>query len=163
MEGIHVIYLNRARGEFLYFRTDTSRRIVDPSISTGGRRPNRFFLWSYCWRVRGIYQFATNGTAGQANKVRRYTFLIAIAIVIILMLIPDALGHLVGLGMEVASFTIFPRIQDVSFAEWQGSNSGVEPSNGWKAIGWGFLGLLLFVLLAVVIGMAMALMGIPIP
>jgi len=102
------------------------------------------------------------GQLEKASKVRSYTFLVAIILTIILMLIPDVLGRLVGLGMEIASFTIFPRIQDDSFAEWQRINSSVEPSNGWTAIGWGFLGLIIFVGIAALVGIAMALMGIPI-
>jgi len=116
--------------------------------------------------IAGAFVASINlGRMGQpekASKVRSYTFLVAIIVVIVIMLIPDVLGHIVGLGLEVASLMVFPRIQDASFAEWQRVNSGIEPANGWKAIGWGFLGLIIFVAIAALVGIAMALMGIPI-
>ena len=102
------------------------------------------------------------GQPDKASKVRSYTFLIAVIFGIVVMLIPDALGHLLGLGLEIASFTIFPRIQDASFTEWQSVNNNVEPSNGWKAIGWGFFGLVIFLGIVFILAILMGLAGIPI-
>ncbi|HSS99675.1 MAG TPA: hypothetical protein VLK33_21725 [Terriglobales bacterium] len=103
------------------------------------------------------------GQPDKASRVRSYTLLVAIVVGIILILLPSGLGHILGIGMEVASLTIFPRIQDKSFADWQRVNSGAEPSSGWSAIGWGFLGLILYAGIIFLIVMAMVLMKIPIP
>ena len=103
------------------------------------------------------------GQPDKASRVRSYTLVIAIVAAIVLSLLPSGLAHIVGLGMEAASLAIFPRIQDASFAEWQRINNGVEPSSGWPAIGWGFLGLILFVGIIFLVAMAMVMMNIPIP
>jgi hypothetical protein len=62
------------------------------------------------------------------------------------------LGRIVGFAAEIAFYSVYPRLQDAEFALWQQANPGIEPSNGWGAMGWGLLGLLLFVVVTILVG-----------
>lgn len=62
-------------------------------------------------------------------------------------MLPDGLSRLLGFGAEIAFYNIYKRVQSAEFAEWQMANRGIEPSNGWGALLWGFAGLVLFLLM----------------
>ena len=79
-----------------------------------------------------------------------------LALVILIYVIPYYLlflGKFIGLGIEVAGFKIFPSIQSKDFETWQVNHPGATTANGWKAIGWGILGLLSFLALIVLVVM----------
>ena len=91
------------------------------------------------------------GHADKAKRIMSRTLLAAIPIGIILMRVPDPFGKFVGLGIEIATALIFPPLQQAEFAAWQAANPDVRPSNGWRAIGLGLLGLLGFFILLFVL------------
>lgn len=99
----------------------------------------------------------------KAGKVVRYTLLASIVIAVILLLTPDPFSRLIGLGLEFAAAAFFPKIQDEEYKEWQTANYSVEPSSGWRSIGWAFLGSLLFFLVIIIVGVIFSLLRIPIP
>jgi len=68
-----------------------------------------------------------------------------------ILLLPDALGRLFGIAAEITFYSVYPRLQKQEFDLWQSANPGLLPLNGWRAIGWGFLGLFLFFAIAMVI------------
>jgi hypothetical protein len=84
------------------------------------------------------------GHSHKAKKILWITVLAAILIAIILLLIPDKLGRLVGLGLEVVWYFVFPKKQNQEFQQWQATHPDVLPSSGWKALGWGFVGIAMF-------------------
>jgi hypothetical protein len=93
----------------------------------------------------------------QANRVFVLTLLAAIVLSTVLLLTPDALGRLIGFAAEIAFWLIFPRIQHQQFEDWQSAHPDAQPSNGWLAIGWGFAGLLLFLLITMLVGFILAM------
>ena len=89
------------------------------------------------------------GFPEKAKKVRLLTLGGSVALMTIFFFIPDAWMRVLGFGLEAAFFAIFPLIQDKEFEAWEAANQDRSPANGWTAIGYGFLGLLLYILLAV--------------
>ncbi len=95
---------------------------------------------------------------GHADKAKRTlvsTFLLAIPASVILIRTPDPFGKFAGLAIEFACLLIFPPLQEAAFADWQTAHQGVSPSNGWRSIGWGILGVLLFFALIVAVAVAL--------
>jgi hypothetical protein len=96
----------------------------------------------------------------KARKVTTIAVLAATLVALVLMLIPESLTRVVGLGAEAAFYVIFPKIQESEFAAWQMANATILPSSGWKAIGWGVMGLILFVLIAIAVVFGLSMLGV---
>jgi hypothetical protein len=69
----------------------------------------------------------------------------------VVFLVPDVVGRLIGLGAEIAFLLIFPPLMEGEFNGWQAENKDVSPANGWKAIGWGAVGVALLLAIATVV------------
>ena len=95
------------------------------------------------------------GHSQKAKKVLWITMLGAAVAATILILIPPAAGRLVGLGLEGVWYFLFPKIQDREFRQWEAAHPDVAPSSGWRALGWGFVGIAIF--FAIAIGMVIIL------
>jgi len=96
------------------------------------------------------------GHQEKAKKVLWVSALAFIPIAAILFFIPEFLARFAALGIEAGCCAIFPVIQGKEFAAWEAAHAAAKPSSGWKAIGWGFAGLLLFLVLAVSVFTALA-------
>ena len=94
----------------------------------------------------------------KASRVLRLTLIAAILVSILLVLTPDFLSRLIGIGTDIAFWLVFPRIQHQEFEDWQNAHPDVLPSNGWRAMGWGLLGLFLFLLTAILVGMILSVL-----
>jgi hypothetical protein len=81
----------------------------------------------------------------------------AAILAVALILTPEILGRAIGLGSELAFYLIFPGLQEKEFSEWQAAHPGLEPSNGWQALGWGLVGILLFFVVLFAAGFSIAL------
>jgi hypothetical protein len=119
-----------------------------------------FWFGIFAGALVSVISLRRMGNPEKAKKVIWITLLTATVAATVLIVIPDALGRLVGLGMEVVWYIVFPKIQDQEFGQWQATHNDVAPSNGWKALGWGFLGLALFFVIIVVMEMLLSAMGI---
>lgn len=86
-----------------------------------------------------------------ANKVRFLALGFAILEVAILVFVPDAIARLIGIGFEIAFLMIFPVLMEKEFGRWQADHPATLPSSGWRAVGWGFLGILMFFVVALVV------------
>jgi len=84
----------------------------------------------------------------------------AAVVATILILIPDAPGRLVGIGLEGGWFFVFPKIQDQEFTQWEAMHPDIKPSSGWKALGWGIAGLAVFVVIAIAVSILLDATGI---
>ncbi len=91
------------------------------------------------------------GFPEKAKKVRLLTLCGSVALMAIFFFIPDAWTRVLGFGTEAAFFAIFPHIQDQEFEAWEAANKDRSPASGWTAIGYGFLGLLLYFVVAVLV------------
>ena len=67
---------------------------------------------------------------------------------VILFFTPDRFARLLGLSCDIAFVLGFRRFQEVEFARWRDATAGAEPDSGWKAVGWGLIGMVLFFLIA---------------
>jgi hypothetical protein len=101
------------------------------------------------------------GARRKANLTLLSTLATLILVLVILIyVIPynllRILDKFIVLGIEVAGFKIFPSIQSKDFETWQVNHPGANTANGWKAMGWGILGLLSYfalIVLVVMLGM----------
>lgn len=119
-----------------------------------------FFFGIVAGALVSIISLRRMGHSEKAKKVLWITVLSAAFIAIIVLLMPDATGRLFGLGLEVAWYFVFPKIQDREFQRWQASHLDIEPTSGWKALGWGFLGSVLFLATIIVVAVILEATGI---
>lgn len=119
-----------------------------------------FFFGIVAGALVSIISLRRMGHSEKAKKVLWITVLSAAFIAIIVLLMPDATGRLFGLGLEVAWYFVFPKIQDREFQQWQASHLDIEPTSGWKALGWGFLGSVLFLATIIVVAVILEATGI---
>jgi hypothetical protein len=119
-----------------------------------------FFFSIVAGALVSVISLRRMGHSQKAKKVLWITVLATIVIAIILILTPLRLGRLVGLGLEGVWYFVFPKIQDQEFRQWQAMHPDVLPSSGWKALGWAFLGIVMFFVIAIVTGFALDVTGI---
>lgn len=100
------------------------------------------------------------GHPEQASKAFSVALFGSLGLAIALFFIPDPFARLVGLGAEYAFYHIFKDLQQSVFAEWQAANASIQTTNGWLAIGWGFLGLLLFLVVFFVVFVVLGFFGL---
>jgi len=96
----------------------------------------------------------------KARKGITRALIAMIALAFVLFFAPDAWRRIIGLGAEAAFYVAFKGFQEREFAEWQSANVTLQPSNGWRAVGWGFVGLFLECALFFIIVTALTLLGI---
>ncbi len=119
-----------------------------------------FFFSIVAGALVSVISLRRMGHSQKAKKILWITMLGAIAIAPILFLIPPARGRLFGLALEGVWYFVFPKIQDQEFNQWQAAHADLAPSSGWKALGWGFVGIAVFFVIAVLVGMLLDLTGI---
>jgi hypothetical protein len=122
-----------------------------------------FWFSIFAGALVSVISLRRMGHPQKAKKVIWITLLTATLAATVLIMIPDALGRLVGLGMEVVWYIVFPKIQDQEFRQWEATHNDVIPSNGWKALGWGFLGLAMFLVVGVAMAVLLSAVGIAPP
>lgn len=96
----------------------------------------------------------------KASKVFSVAVFGSLALAVVLFFVPDPFARFVGLGAEYVFYHIFKDLQEGEFAEWQAANASVQPTNGWLAVGWGFLGLLLSLVVFFVVFVILGLFGL---
>jgi hypothetical protein len=119
-----------------------------------------FFFSIVAGALVSVISLRRMGYSHKAKKLLWITVLATIVIAIILILIPVRLGRLVGLGLEVVWYFTFPKIQDQEFGQWQATHPDLLPSSGWKALGWAFLGIVMFFAIFMVTGLTLDLTGV---
>ena len=92
----------------------------------------------------------------RARQVLRWTIAIAAVLAYILIILPDGLGRLFGLIAEITFYSVYPRLQEDEFATWQTANPSSQPANGWGALLWGFVGVLLFFTVILLVAIPLA-------
>lgn len=89
----------------------------------------------------------------RAKKVMFLAVGISIIEAAILMFIPDAMARLIGFAGEIAFLLVFPVFMQGEFLQWQAAHPDLRPSSGWSAIGWGLLGSVLFLVIALLLAL----------
>jgi hypothetical protein len=119
-----------------------------------------FFFSIVAGALVSVISLRRMGHSQKAKKTLWITLLGAIFIAPIFFLIPPARGRFLGLALEGVWYFVFPKIQDQEFSQWQAAHADLAPSSGWKALGWGFVGIAVFFAIAVVVGMLLDVTGI---
>jgi hypothetical protein len=110
-----------------------------------------FFFGPIAGALVSVVSLRRSGHPLRSGKILRWTILVASVMAVALIVLPDALGRLFGFAAEITFYSVYPRLQDEEFAQWQNANPGLLPANGWGAIGWGILGVVLFLAVILVI------------
>jgi hypothetical protein len=95
------------------------------------------------------------GHQQKARKVMILAFVVGTVEAAILSFVPDGVGRLIGLAGHICFLLFFPPLMEAEFNGWQEAHEAVEPSNGWKALGWAVAGA--FALFAIAFIMEMGL------
>ena len=116
-----------------------------------------FFFGPIAGALVSVVSLRRTGHPLRARQVLRWTIAVAAVLSLVLILLPDGLGRLFGFVAEITFYTVYPKLQNDEFAIWQTANPGVLPSNGWKALSWGFLGAVLFFVVAILIAVPLGI------
>ena len=116
-----------------------------------------FFFGPVAGALISIVNLRRMGFPLRSKRILGWTVAATTLLATVIILLPDAFGRIVGLGAEISFYVIYPRLQEAEFAQWQSTHPDVQTSNGWGAIGWAILGLLGFLLIAVMVGMVLGL------
>jgi hypothetical protein len=115
-----------------------------------------FFFGPFAGALVSVISLRRMGHPEQASKACTVALFGSLGLAIVLFFVPDPFARLVGLGAEFLFYHVFKDLQEDEFTEWQAANASIQPTNGWLAIGWGFLGLVLslivFFLVFIVLG-----------
>jgi len=110
-----------------------------------------FFLGPFAGALIVTMSLRRMGQPQAARKAMLFALGLATIMGVILFFVPDAVGRVVGLGVEAASLLFFPGLMEKEFIAWQAAHPASTPANGWLAIGWGLIGApMLFVVLFLV-------------
>ena len=60
-------------------------------------------------------------------------------------------GALPGFAAEIAFLLFFPVLMEREFRKWQVAHPDAKPSGGWSAIGWGLVGIVLFLAIVILV------------
>ena len=94
----------------------------------------------------------------KAKRTLRWTLLATAVLAAVLLATPDVYGRVIGLGVEISFYLLYPRLQEVEYAAWQSAHTDIEASNGWGAVGWGIVGLVLFFVIFIVVAIPMSIL-----
>ena len=116
-----------------------------------------FFLGPIAGAIVSVISLRRMGHPLRAKRTFLWTLLAAAILSVVITITPDILGRVISLGSELAFYLIFPGLQDREFTEWQTAHPELQPSNGWRALGWGLLGTLMFLVVFFAVAIPIAL------
>lgn len=119
-----------------------------------------FFFGPFAGALVSVISLRRMGHPEQASKAFSIASFGAIALAIVLFFIPDPFARIAALGAEYVFYHIFKDLQNAPFAEWQVANASIQPTNGWLAIGWGFLGLVLSLIVFFIVFVVLGFFGL---
>ena len=98
--------------------------------------------------------FRSMGQPRKAHQTVFYTLLFCFAFLIpfILGIPADApIKKIIVLAVEGAGYSVFPSLVREDYVKWKAFNPGVKPRNDYASVGWGVLGLLMYLAIAALI------------
>ena len=119
-----------------------------------------FFFGPFAGALVSVISLRRMRHPEQAGKALSVALFGALGLAIVLFFVPDPFAKLLNLAAEYAFYRIFKDLQEDAFAEWQAANASTQPTNGWLAVGWGFLGLALFVVVFLVVVVVLGVFGL---
>jgi hypothetical protein len=106
-----------------------------------------FLLGPIAGALVGAASFRRMGQREKAQKTVFYTLVLCIAFLIVFTLgiPPDApIKKFIQLSVGGAGYSVFPSIVREDYVKWRTANPDAKPRNDWAAIGWGLLGLFIY-------------------
>ena len=119
-----------------------------------------FFFGPFAGALVSVISLRRMERPEQASKAFTVALLGSHGLAIVLFFVPDPFSRFVGLGAEFVFYHIFKDLQKGEFAEWQAANASIQPTNGWLAIGWGFVGLVLSLIVFLAVFFVLGLFGL---
>jgi hypothetical protein len=116
-----------------------------------------FFFGPVAGALVSVTNLRRIGYPLKAKRVLIWTLVGAIPFVLLLILIPDPFSRIIGIGAEFGFYKVYAGLQEKEFTEWQGAHPEIEPLSGWRAIGWGFAGLLALIVIFLLVSFPLAL------
>jgi hypothetical protein len=116
-----------------------------------------FFFGPVAGAIVTVINLRRFGYPLKANRVFLWTLLATVLLAMALLLIPDALGRVIGFALEVASYKVYAALQQNEFDVWQAAHPDTQPRNGWNAVGLGFVGLALFVVMMIAVAVPLSM------
>ncbi|MGL1935588.1 MAG: hypothetical protein OCD01_11225 [Fibrobacterales bacterium] len=99
------------------------------------------------------------GHRDKGYKIFSATMIISFLIIAFLIYLPDDVPEFYGRIFQALVSVLFPMLQTSEFKLWLNEDTlGNSPRNGWSALGWGFLGMIAFIIMAYSVGYAYGLM-----
>ncbi len=88
----------------------------------------------------------------KANLVLKFTFIGTVILILLLFMMSEFMTNFMGtfIGHFLTIF-LFIKLQKKEFKDWQINNEHIKPSNGWRTVGWGFLGFFLYLVIAFIL------------
>jgi hypothetical protein len=115
-----------------------------------------FLLGPIAGALVAAASFRRMGQLEKAQKTLFYTLLLCIAFLVIFILgiPPDApIKKIIVLAVAGAGYSVFPSVIREDYVKWRTANPAAKPRNDWAAIGWGLLGLLIYLTIGSVIAL----------
>src|SRR5579872_2426496 len=119
-----------------------------------------FFFGPFAGALVSVISLRRMRHPEQASKAFSVALLGSLGVAAVLFFVPDPFARLVGFGAEFVFYHIFKDLQKDEFAAWQATNPSVQPTNGWLGIGWGFLGLVLSLVVFLVAFVVLGFFGL---
>jgi hypothetical protein len=113
-----------------------------------------FFLGPVAGAFVAAASLRRMGESRKARATLLYTLVLCVAFLVpFILLIPPGAGikKIILLAVEGAGFSVFPSIVREEYAKWRPLNPNVKPRNDYLSIGWGILGLLVYVTMMAVV------------
>lgn len=117
-----------------------------------------FFFGPMAGAIVSVINLRRFGYPLKAKQVFLWSLAATAGLAVVLMLTPDVLARGIGIGAEIAFYKVYSSLQEKEFAAWRTANPQIEPLNGWRAMGWGFAGLTLFLLVFFVVAFPLTIL-----
>jgi hypothetical protein len=132
------------------------------TVSGGGKPPWRpkvsgyvaFLLGPVAGALVAAASFRSMGLPRKARQTVLYTLLLtAMFLIPFLLAIPTnaPIKKFIWLAVEGAGYSVFPSLVREEYVKWRAENPDVKPRNDYTSIGWGIVGLFIYVTMMVLI------------
>jgi hypothetical protein len=115
-----------------------------------------FLLGPIAGALVAAASFRRMGQLEKAQKTVFYTLLLCIAFLVVFELGMPAdapIKKIIWLAVAGAGYSVFPSIVREDYLKWRAANPAAKPRNDWAAVGWGLLGVLIYLAIGALIAL----------
>jgi hypothetical protein len=117
-----------------------------------------FFLGPLAGALVSIISLRRMGHPLQAKRIFLWTLLATAVFAAVLVATPQPLSRFLGIGAEIGFYLFYPKLQETEFAAWEAAHPDLKPSSGWRAVGWGLVGFVLLLIIAVSVAILLSIL-----